>query len=86
MRTTLDIDASLLRRLRTLAHRRGESFKDVVAMVLRRGLEERTRPPGDPAPVFDMGAPLAGVDLDRALSLVDRLEDEEAVLDLRRGK
>lgn len=77
MRTTVDLDHHLLKRLRAEAHRRGIPFKALLNRVLRRGLEEtppaRTKPVR--APTFAMGTPLRA--LDKALALADTLEDEE---------
>lgn len=86
MRTTLTLDADVADRLRALARERGLPFKQVVNAVLRRGLHDG---PGA-APTFRVEArPLGlrpGVDLDRALDLAARLEDEETVrkLELRK--
>jgi hypothetical protein len=79
MRTTVDIDAHLLKRLRAEAHRRGVSVKEFLAGILRRGLEER------PArartryrcPAYSLGVPNPGFDLDKALAAAAVLEDEE---------
>jgi hypothetical protein len=83
MRTTVDIDAHLLRRLRADADRQGVSFKEALNRVLRLGLEQ---PYLDAAPyacpTFDMGSPLRP--LDRALALADAIEDEARKLALRR--
>jgi hypothetical protein len=76
MRTTVDIDAHLLRRLRADADRRGVSFKEALNRVLRLGLEQPDLDVGPyVCPTFDMGAPLRP--LDKALALADALEDEE---------
>ena len=76
MRTTVDIDASLLKRLRDEAHTRGIAFKELLNGVLRRGLE--TPPSSAPpyvCPTFAMGPPREP--LDKALGLANSLEDEE---------
>src|SRR5579862_3618964 len=71
MRTTLDIDVVLLRKLRAEAERRGVPFKDVVTAALRRGLADpaapKLRKPYGVAS-FSMGPPRAGVNLDKALA------------------
>lgn len=76
MRTTVDIDRHLLKRLKDEAHERGISFKRHLNRVLRRGMEAPAREL-EPyrCPSFAMGAPLRP--LDRALALADALEDEE---------
>jgi len=82
MRTTVDLDGNLIKRLRAEAHRRGLSFKDLLNRVVQRGLAER--PTAEPAPyrcpTFAMGAPLRP--LDKALALADALADEEAAREL----
>ena len=76
MRTTVDIDAKILDRLRDEAHAQGISFKAMLNRTLRQGLD---RPSGDReryvCPTFDMGSPLRP--LDKALALADALEEEE---------
>ena len=89
MRTTVDIDRDLLRRLRDEAHRRRLSFKDLLNRVLRRGLEpERDRPAARPyrLPTFALGRPAPHIELDKALALAGALEDQEIArkLDLRK--
>lgn len=86
MRTTLTLDSDVADRLRALARERGLPFKQVVNAVLRRGLHEGS---GEPAPFRIEARPLRlrpGVDLDRALDLAARLEDEETLrkLELRK--
>lgn len=78
MRTTVDLEPALLKRLRIEARRRGVTVKELLATLLRRGLEDKpARRERYQMPRFSMGAPVAGVDLDRGLGLADRLEDEE---------
>lgn len=79
MRTTVDLDPHLLKRLRAEAHRRGVPFKEMLTTALRRGLEER---PATPAaryrcPAFAMGPPARSLNLDKALAIAGALEDEE---------
>ncbi|HET7038393.1 MAG TPA: hypothetical protein VFH97_00815 [Gemmatimonadales bacterium] len=82
MRTTVDIDAHLLKRLRAEAHRRGISFKELLNRALHRGLDERSKSAARPyrCPTFAMGAPLRS--LDKALALADALEDAEVAGEL----
>lgn len=76
MRTTVDIDSSLLERLRDLAHVQGTSFKAILNRTLRQGLDVPSHVPEPYAcPTFSMGAPARS--LDKALALADGLEDEE---------
>ncbi|MHB1862848.1 MAG: hypothetical protein ACYCVL_07730 [Gemmatimonadaceae bacterium] len=74
MRITVDLDPHLLRHLRDEAHRRGVPFKELLEVVVRRGLE--TRPAhgamGYRCPAFSMGTPRRP--LDKALDLADALE------------
>ena len=82
MRTTVNVDNHLLKRLRAEAHRQGVSFKEFLDRVLHRGLEERAASRRTPyvCPTFAMGAPLR--QLDKALALADSLEDEEIAREL----
>jgi hypothetical protein len=77
MRTTLRIDDDLLRELRERAAASRVSLARYVNEVLRRGLDAPE--PETPAPIeqptFAMGP--ARVDLTKALSIADALEDEE---------
>lgn len=85
MRTTVDLDAALLKRLRLEARRRGVTVKELLATALRRGLEE---PVTDARPYrlrpARLGTPR--MDLHKALALADALEDEEIVRDLHLRK
>ena len=78
MRTTIDLDPHLLARLRDEAHRRGVPVKELVTTVLQRGLNDipasrrRYR-----CPSYSLGATDAGA-LDKALRVVEELDDERA--------
>jgi len=82
MRTTVDLDPYLLKRLRAEAHRGGVSFKELLNRVLHRGLAVPALGAGESyrCPTFAMGAPLRP--LDKALALADALEDEEIAREL----
>jgi hypothetical protein len=82
MRTTIDIDPHLLKRLRAMAHREGVPFKAVLQRILQRGLEARapTGPTAYAIPTFAMGEPLRP--LDKALAQADALEAEEIAREL----
>ena len=83
MRTTVDIEAPLLKRLRAEAQRRGVSFKDLLQGLIRRGLQERPARRGPyRSPAFSMGAPDPHRRLDKALALVTALEDDEVAREL----
>ncbi len=79
MRTTITLDPDVADRLRTLARERRQSFKEVVNAVLRRGLGDA----GSPAEPFRVDARelrlRPGIDLDQALELAARLEDQETL-------
>ena len=80
MRTTIELDDPLFRRLKVEAARRGESLKNVVNECLRRGLAAhpekkkkyvfhwKTDPPGEILP---------GVRLDDRESLFDLMDGRE---------
>jgi hypothetical protein len=86
MRTTLDIDEHLLRRLREEAHARGVPLKELVNRVIQRGLDERPAERREPyqCPTFSMGAPLRP--MDKALALADALEEDERASKLAQRK
>lgn len=83
MRTTVDIDPDLLQSLRDLAHRSGRSFREELNRAITRGLraEPATATPPYATPTFPMGV-RPGVDLDRALAIAARLEDDETAREL----
>lgn len=89
MRTTLTIEDGIAAQLREIAHRSGRSFKAVVNEALRAGIANNqiaTR--GKPyrlEPVA-LGAVVGPYDLDKALQLADRLEDEEIARKLQLRK
>ena len=88
MRTTVDLDVLLLRRLRTEARRGGVTFKELLNGALRRGLaEHRTESPVRyRSPTFAMGMPAAPANLDKALAIAAGLEDDEIGRKLARRK
>lgn len=79
MRTTVDLDAHLLKRLRAEAQRRGVTFKEMLSGVLRRGLDEprAASPARYRCPTFAMGVRTPLIDLDKALAIASGLEDDE---------
>jgi hypothetical protein len=86
MRTTLTLDPDVADRLRALARERGLPFKQVVNSVLRRGLDDglgQRKPFRVEARAMGLRS---GIDLDQALELAARLEDEETLrkLELRK--
>ena len=80
MRTTLTIDDDIARQLGEIVHRSGKPFKNVVNEALRAGMENNriadVSRPYRLEPVA-MGEVTGPYDLDKALQLADRLEDEE---------
>lgn len=83
MRTTVDIDSHLLRRLRAEAHRRGIAFKELLQGIIRRGLAERPAATGRyRGRTFAMGMPTQPISLDKALTLAATLEDDEVAREL----
>lgn len=88
MRTTLTLDDQVARELKELAHRAGKPFKDVLNETLRNGLcAKHSRPPkAYRLATVSLGGVRAGVNLDKALSIADAIEDEEIArkLELRK--
>jgi len=76
MRTTLTLDDDLAVMLKQEADATGRPFRDVVNEALRRGLAspDAREDVEIPRPV-SMGPPL--LDLTKALSLADELDDDE---------
>ena len=79
MRTTIDIDPHLLKRLRAEAQRKGVSFKEMLTTILRRGLDAPVAPPRSRyrCPTHAMGVPARTFNLDKALAIARALEGEE---------
>lgn len=87
MRTTVDIEDPLLKRLRAEARRRGVSFKAFLSGIIRRALDEGVtgaeRTSGRyRSRAFSMGMPASGINLDKALATAAALEDEETAREL----
>lgn len=79
MRTTLTLDDDVIRELQELTRRSGESFKEVVNEVLRRGLHGEK--PAAPLPRFKVKPKAcgfrSGIDPLRLNQLNDELESED---------
>ena len=88
VRTTLDIDPILLKRLREEARRRGVSLKEALAAAVRRGLDAPVarRSARYRYPTFAMGTPRESLNLDKALALAAGLEDEQTASELAQRK
>lgn len=88
MRTTLTVDDDLIDRLKREARRSRRPFKAVVNEALRLGVD-RLRPPARRAAftqrTFRMGFP-PGSQLDKALQIASRLDDEEIARKLALGR
>lgn len=88
MRTTLTIADDVLDRLKREARRSRRSFKAVVNEALRLGVDRLTpesRRAAFRQRTFHMGFP-PGTQLDKALQLATRLDDEEVVRKLLLAK
>ena len=86
MRTTIDLDPELMRRLRAEAHRRAVPMKRLLNQVIRLGLDAPGASAPYRCPTFSMGEPAAQVNLDKALRLSGELEDEETAREMERRK
>ncbi len=89
MGTTLTIDDRLAKALKTLAHRSGKPFKLIVNETLQAGLTAGNalpRPRTYTLAPRHMGAVVDNLNLNKALALDDRLEDEELIRKLRLKK
>jgi len=88
MRTTIDLDDSLLTRLRDEAHREGVPFRALLHRVILRGLDAPAA--ADPVtyktPSISLGQVREGVNLVKALQLAAALEDEEIIRKLAEGR
>lgn len=84
----MDIERSLLERLRREALKRRVPFKHLLNRLLSDALEENPAPRRARyrCPTFAMGAPAPGLDLDKALGLAAALEDDETLGELQRRK
>ena len=89
MRTTLTLEDDIAKSLQEKAHQTRRPFKDVVneALALGLGIMDRPREPVvycvSPA---SMGAPRPEVNLEKALALAEKLEDEAIVFKLEARK
>ena len=80
MRTTLTIDDDLARELKAETRRSGRAFKEVVNLVLRRGLRSGSKPEPKLPPFVVKPFSSAfqpGVDPGRLNQLLDDMETEE---------
>lgn len=85
MRTTVTLDPDVDLLLKKAMRERDASFKDVLNEGLRAGLGARGAAKAPfRQPTFDMGLPL--VDLTKATSLADELEDQALAARLQQGR
>ena len=86
VRTTLTLDPDLAKKLKDLAHRRGQSFKQTLNDVVRRGLSAREREARRVPYVLQPhhGGFRAGIDPGKLNELIDQLETETFVEKSRR--
>ncbi len=83
MRTTVTLDPDTKALLDKRMHEHGVSFKRAINDAVRAGLTDRGARPPFRTPTFAMGPPK--VNLDKALQLSGRLEDEERLRKMRAG-
>lgn len=88
MRTTLTIDDQLSVALKEAAHRSGKPFKEVVNEALRKGLNALEHPPARPYRMkpASLGKVRSGINLDKALTLADDLENAAITAELELRK
>jgi hypothetical protein len=86
VRTTLTLDADLAKKLKELAHRRGQSFKQTLNEVVRRGLAAQERRPQRPRYVVTphRGGFRPGIDPGKLNQLLDQLDVEDFADEARR--
>jgi hypothetical protein len=85
VRTTLTLDEDVAHEIRTLMRERSTGLKETVNEVLRRGLRATVVVEPYVTPLFTSGVQ-PGVDLDKALAIASRLEDDEVVRKFEMGK
>jgi len=88
MRTTLTIDDQLAASLKDAAHRSGRPFKQLVNEALRKGLHALEHPEMQPyrLSTASLGSVRPGINLDKALSLAEGLEDAAIAIKLELRK
>jgi hypothetical protein len=80
MRTTLQIDDDLYRAAKTAAAESGRTLASIVEDALRLALYAKSGPQESKPfklPVFSMGPPLPGVNLDSNAELLDLMEADD---------
>jgi len=86
VRTTLTLEPDLAKKLKDLAHRKGMSFKQTLNEVVRRGLASQAQQqPAEPYSVVPhRGGFRPGIDPGKLNQLVDQLETEDFIEEVRR--
>lgn len=81
MRTTLTLDQDLVKKLKDLAHRRGQSFKQTLNEAVRRGLMTQAERPHVARYTVEPhhGGFRPGIDRGKLNQLVDQLEVEDFI-------
>jgi hypothetical protein len=80
MRTTVTLEPALAKEVKALAHRRGQSFKQTLNELIRRGLTPAAAAAQPPFTVQPhAGGFLPGIDHGKLNRLVDELEVEAFV-------
>ena len=82
----MTLDEDVAAKLKQTARERGVSFKVAINDAVRTGLQSESRPS---RPFKVVSSPMGvrpGINLDKALTLADELEDEEIVRKLELGK
>lgn len=85
MRTTVTLEPDLVKKIKDLAHRQGQSFKQALNDLIRRGLRSSRRP--DPVTKYTVethsGGFRPGIDSGKLNQLVDELEVEDFIAKTR---
>ena len=80
MRTTLTVDDDIIKKLKDEAHRTGVPLKQVVNTALEIGLRNlhKKQRRKFKLKTYSMGSPLVA-DLDKALQIASKIEDDEII-------
>lgn len=81
MRTTITLDPDVEALVKQAMKETGRGLKAVVNDSLRELLEDRVATDEDLVPVFDLGEPL--IDINRAIEILDEIEDAKLVEQMR---
>lgn len=81
MRTTITLEPDVEALVKQAMKETGRGLKAVVNDSLRELLEDRVAADEDLVPVFDLGEPL--IDINRAIEILDEIEDAKLVEQMR---